>query len=87
MNNQKKNIGVLIAIIGIASIIISQTANFTYTKEVIIHNNLGIGLQDMTTTESFYNKDLQSGFLYGGIVILIIGAGIALFTDSEQDKK
>ncbi|MEI6139334.1 MAG: hypothetical protein WCP85_08725 [Mariniphaga sp.] len=80
MNSQRIKIGVFIAIIGIASIIISQTANFVTVEE---------------RTESLGQKypyrvdhtDLKNRFLYGGIGALILGAGISIFSSSGQNKQ
>lgn len=87
MNRKTKKIGLLIAILGIVGIIISQTADFRFTKQVVEHNNWGIGLPDVTYNQSYYNQDLKNGFLYGGIIVLILGSGIALFNNSDQDEQ
>lgn len=61
-------IGLFISILGIAGIIISQTANFslTYNGEE--------------------NETLKNIFLYGGIVLLVIGAALAIFTFDSHNK-
>jgi len=81
MKSQSVKIGVFIAIIGIACIILSQTANFNYTKQVL--NHWGQGYYPKTQE----NVALKNGLLYGGIVVLIFGAGVAAFSSSEQNKQ
>jgi hypothetical protein len=63
MKIQSIKIGIFIAILGIASIVLAQTANILYTGY------------------------LRAWLLYGGIAVLIIGAGIALFLPCKQNKQ
>jgi hypothetical protein len=85
MKNQRLKTGIFIAILGIASILISQTADFSYSVYRDRHRPEGTVYD--SDYDYYYRTDLKNGLLYGGIVILIIGAGIAAFSTSEQTKK
>jgi magnesium-transporting ATPase (P-type) len=66
--NIEFKIGLFISIIGIAGIVISQTANFSLTYN------------------GHENETLKNIFLYGGIVLLVIGAALAIFTFEPHNK-
>jgi hypothetical protein len=78
MSKKKFQAGIIILIVGIAMIIVSQTASFV--REVTEYVDDPVGWFDnipMTDFKTYYG--LRNGLLYGGIGLLVIG-GIVLAT-------
>ena len=80
--NTKLTIGIILMIIGIAAIIVSQTANFTYRTTTT--QDLGF-LGTISIPDYETNYELRNGLLYGGIGFLIIG-GILLAISLGKNK-
>ena len=85
MKSQYLKIGIFIAILGIAGIILSQTINFTKKEYHPKREFMGVDMGgDYYTDEP--NPELKNVVLYGGIALLIIGAGVAVFMPSGHNK-
>ena len=82
MNKKKLSIGIIIAIVGIAMIIISETVSFTY--KVTVYHDAGI-LGKIPWTETRVNNELKNGILYGGVFLFVLG-GIFLATGLSKMK-
>jgi len=80
--NTKLTIGIILMIIGIAAIVVSQTANFTYRTSSTM--NLGF-LGNVSIPDYETNYELKNGLLYGGIGFLLIG-GILLAISLGRNK-
>lgn len=70
--------GLIVLLVGIVAIIISQTADFRYQTYTFVPNPLGSGGFNMPDYK--YNHELQDGLLYGGIVFLVIGSLLSIFS-------
>lgn len=87
MKNKNLTIGIIIAIIGISSIIVSETANFVYETKTWMPNPFGNGGTYMN--DYAYNSDLKDGLLYGGIALFILGGvifAISLINSSKNNS-
>ena len=82
MNNLRIKVGIFVAILGIAGIIVSQTTHFT--KKVYYPEYMLMGILRPAVYADEPNPELNNGILYTGIAVLILGAGIAAFSSSEK---
>lgn len=76
--NSKQILSLILIVIGIAGIVITQTADFCYETTTFAPNPLGSGGINMPDMDC--NYELKNGILYGSIGVCVIGCIIFLLS-------
>ncbi len=77
-------VGLIMVVIAIIAVIVSQTADFSYTTYETPPNPFGGRGMPLPVTK--YNNDLKNALLYGGLLLGLTGAVIAIVSKSSTQQ-